>query len=145
MKNEIDFGELKTIYDADSLGQDYEGVKDLSTATQKCPEFLFHEITTSVKFLDKSHNMVNISVSEFNEFVDMARNGKICKINPILRGNKEYVVGNVKFVKSDSSDRVMVEGINGESANMSIKHFNKFIDAAIDGNMGKVRGNKIKG
>ena len=74
MKNEIDFGELKTIYDADSLGQDYEGVKDLSTATQKCPEFLFHEITTSVKFLDKSHNMVNISVSEFNEFVDMARN-----------------------------------------------------------------------
>lgn len=129
------------MYDADPMNRDNalgDGNGPCCNGGHSCPDFALHEKSKTVKLIDKAHNVVDLKIQEYNEFVDRIKSRGIRKINPLLRGEKEYSVGGIRFMKGEDSDIVVETAPNGDTARMSIKHFDIFVDAVLEGKMDKV-------
>jgi hypothetical protein len=127
----------KMIYDADQGNLDMD---EACSGGHSCPEFVLDEGTETVTFIDKQHRRVPMSIPSFNSFVAGVNGGQITPLDPV--GNMDTPqmrTEGFRFAVDMGTKRVAVLGEKGERADMSVKHFNRFVGAIRSGEISTLK------
>lgn len=84
-------------------------------------------------------NVVDFPVHVYNAFVRRAKSGEIKTLDSSPARGERYIVGGLTFAADKIANRVIVTGEDGKQAEIAVKHFNRFVDAAKDGRLAELR------
>jgi|GEM_PF-1699203 hypothetical protein len=98
-----------------------------------CPEFVLDGESDKVVLIDKRHNRVDMSIEHFNGFVRGANSGQITEITPLQQMDLRIEIGGRKLAIARQADRIVFTNEQGSRADLSVKHFNRFVGAARSG------------